>query len=82
MAESFDFDQIAQAIVATLPELAAHDLIRQDSHLTARAEAAVHEALRLAWNARGAADLVKLETHFSGTGTLQTIARALRALDR
>ena len=84
MAETIDFDQVARRIVTTLLAQAVQDLTRPDSQSTApaRAEADVTEALRLAWNARGAADLVKLETYFSGTATLQTITRALRALDR
>jgi len=43
----------------------------------------VGDALRLVWNARGAADIAKMEWAFEGTTpSMKTLDWALRALDR
>lgn len=44
---------------------------------------AIEEQLRLVWNARGAADIAKLEAAFDGVQpSMKTLDHALRSLDR
>jgi hypothetical protein len=82
MADAPDLDRIARLLVHEI------DLIASD--LDAREAAALfREQLRLVWNARGAADLVALETSLtSQMGAiaagpyLKNLDRALRALDK
>jgi len=79
MPETPDFEQIARRSVAGL-ELAITDsaVVR-----------GIAEQLRLIWNARGAADIVKLEAELTammgGTASgpyVKNLDRALRKLDR
>lgn len=62
-----DFDRIA----APLAEYADDTRRKQ-----------IAEQLRLIWNARGAADIAKVETEAAGTVWPGPLSRALRALDR
>jgi hypothetical protein len=89
MLETPDFDAIARAIVTTILEKAGQDLIQPDTRSQGRAEADVAEQFRLVWNARGAADIVKIEAELtSRTGDtasesyVKHLDRALRSLDR
>lgn len=72
MPESPDFDQMALAIA---------DRFGQDEESMPRAVADIAEQLRQVWNARGAADIAKLETAVPGAST-KVLAVALRSLDR
>lgn len=89
MPETPDFNQIARRVVDTLLENVGYDFLRPDGQSKALAQAGVAEQLRLIWNARGAADLVKLEAELStlmgatasGPYT-KNLDRALRSLDR
>jgi hypothetical protein len=76
MPESPDFDQIALTLAEGL-------------HAPAEALDAITEQLRLVWNARGAADIAKLEHELSTrTGStaagpsIKSLDPALRTLDR
>lgn len=84
MAETPDFEKLAQHVLENLP----------DAFLTRGASAssavpAVVEQLRLIWNARGAADLVTIESSLSSQmGStaagpyVKNLDRDLRKLDR
>lgn len=63
-----DFDQIADLIDAARTRADERRLIA--------------EQLQLVWNARGAADCVKLSQGYFSGDTEQTIERAIRSLDR
>jgi hypothetical protein len=74
MPASPDFDQFAQQTVAR--GFDEGDLVR-----------AIAEHLRLAWNARGTADIAKVDATLAYDGTSRTgldamLDRALRSLDR
>lgn len=66
MAETPDFDQIANAIPGVIPGLQV---------------SAIKAALMDIWNARGAADIVQLEAELPGA-YIKVLDRALRKLDR
>ena len=79
MAEPPDFDQIARRLSG----------VWGDSGTRETMHAAIAEQLRQAWNARGAADLVKLDAELTsmmgGTASgpyVKNLDRALRSLDR
>jgi hypothetical protein len=75
MPETPDFDQIATRWIAEW---------RTGKGLgEVTLETLVAEQLRLVWNARGAADLAKIDLEFADdTLTLKSLDRALRSLDR
>jgi hypothetical protein len=75
MPESPDFEKIAREIDRVVTEYARTTLDLPDP------VPVIIDQLRLVWNARGAADLAKLEADFPGTVT-KMIDRALRSLDR
>lgn len=84
MPETPDFDQIALKIVERVFGLA--ELDQPGLIIETRA---VAEQLRFVWNARGAADVAKLDTELSilmgGTASgpyTKNLDRALRSLDR
>ena len=79
MAETPDFDQIATRVTSSIPIIVTRELVAHD----------IAEQLRLVWNARGAADIVKLEatlaTLMGGNASgpyVKTLDQALRTLDR
>jgi hypothetical protein len=74
MPESPDFDQIARTIIGA-PEDNIRPRAIHDVHIL------IIEQLRLVWNARGAADITKLEAELPGAVTKRLDA-ALRSLDR
>jgi hypothetical protein len=84
MPEPPDFDQIAQRLAMSLPGAIGPPFVRLREQIA--------QELRLAWNARGAADIVRLEAELStedeSTGTtrrpfsVKRLYRALRSLDR
>jgi hypothetical protein len=89
MPETPDFDAIARAIVTTILEKAGQDLIQPDTRSQIRAEADVAEQFRLVWNARGAADIAKIDAELTSLmgGTVsgsyvKNFDRTLRSLDR
>jgi len=85
MPETPDFDQIAKSLLLQV----AKDLVQ-----TSLAHNHVVEQLRLVWNARGAADIVKMESTLlalldhavaaaePSTPLVTQIDHALRSLDR
>jgi len=80
MPETPDFDQIALALMA---------FVNDHPRLSDQNMRAVAEQLRLVWNARGAADVTKLERELSALmGStaagpyVKNLDRAIRALDR
>ena len=82
MPETPDFKKLAHDIAATI---LSH---RDDFVVTANA-GYVEEQLRLVWNARGAADIAKLQTELSmlmgstmAGPYVSNLDRALRTLDR
>ena len=84
MSEAPDFDQIAQRLAMSLPGAIGPPFVRLREQIA--------QELRLAWNARGAADIVRLEAELStadeSTATIgrpfsiKMLNRALRSLDR
>lgn len=81
MPETPDFEQIAHRIAMSLPGAIGPPFVLLREH--------IWKELRLAWNARGAADLVALEASLaSQVGATEAgrigknLNRALRALDR
>jgi hypothetical protein len=81
MAEIPDFDTIAVRVLVDLEPLTEEQ--------TQQAMAVVAEQLRLAWNARGAADIARLDYELSrqmGPASagpyVENLDRALRELDR
>lgn len=80
MPETPDFNEIAVRVLVDLDTLA-------DDTDTRQAMAVVAEQLRLIWNARGAADLSRIEKAFEAEASpappsIKTLDRALRTLDR
>jgi hypothetical protein len=82
MPETPDFDQIARDVLPFC-------LGVKDSNDVPEACGLIAEQLRLVWNARGAADITKLEQELSTLmGSMmagpyvKNLARALRTLDR
>jgi len=76
MPETPDFKKLAHDIAATI---LSH---RDDFVVTANA-GYVEEQLRLVWNARGAADIAKIEADVSLEDVyVKNLDRALRSLDR
>jgi hypothetical protein len=79
MPESPDFQEWARQVHAAIV------LMQRDPDLADMSERVarngIEELLKRIWNARGAADLAKLEADFPGTVT-KMIDRALRSLDR
>jgi hypothetical protein len=73
MPDTPDFDTIAAQLLVDLEPLAAEE--------TRQAMAVVAEQLRQVWNARGAADIAKLEAELPGPDVKQ-LEHALRTLDR
>jgi hypothetical protein len=81
MAEIVDFEQLTHAFMQRMGF---------DTHLSAGQllylRAGVIDELRLVWNARGAADIARLEAEIPNVWTTAEAAgaltRALRALDR
>jgi hypothetical protein len=75
-----DFDQIARRLFALL------DLRAEDENTISAQVNVAAEQLRLVWNARGAADIAKLETEMMGDETAdwvrELIDREIRTLDR
>ena len=78
MPEPPDFEQLAQDLAETIRgERTDRDMERR-----------LAEQLRQVWNARGAADIAKLEWVFDpevpsyGPPSMKTLDRALRSLDR
>lgn len=78
MPETPDFDQIARTIADIFGTVGETEK-----------EAAIADRLRLIWNARGAADVTKLDTELSilmgatAAGPyVKNLDRALRSLDR
>jgi hypothetical protein len=72
MPESPDFESIARVLCEESPH---------------RLQDRIAEQLRLAWNARGAADIVKIEAQLYADGTSRAgldkvLDRAIRSLDR
>lgn len=80
MANAPRFEVIAAEIVAMVSDVSA------TAASTAGKTSAVAVHLRLIWNARGAADIAKLETEVPNLWTTSdpagALTRALRALDR
>lgn len=92
MAEAPDFDQIARQLAVShtdRPNIKGVDeLVLMVAEMTALAHS-IAEQLRLVWNARGAADIVKIEADLSSmmgvtaSGPyVKNLDRALRSLDR
>lgn len=76
MPDPLDFNEIAVRVLVDL------DTLTDDTD-TRQAMAIVAEQLRLAWNARGAADIAKVEAAFEGPQpSMKTLDHALRSLDR
>ena len=74
MPETPDFDQIAKSHLQQV----AKDLVQ-----TSLAHKHVVDQLRLVWNARGAADIAKIEADVSLEDVyVKNLDRALRSLDR
>lgn len=87
MPESPDFDQKALNILDVVRLFTAD--LRSDGQTKALAQTVIAEQLRLVWNARGAADIVKLDASLtSQMGAtmagpyVKNLDRALRTLDR
>ena len=85
MPETPDFTQIAHHIV----DVAYTDDGQTVRDVKAALRAAIAEQLRLAWNARGAADLATIETELTALmgataagPFIENLDRALRKLDR
>jgi hypothetical protein len=83
MPETIDFEHEALKIAARF--LSYHDLSQLERVDTI---GAIADQLRLIWNARGAADITKLETALSSllgaekaSPYVKTLERALRTLD-
>jgi hypothetical protein len=81
MPETPDFEQIARELV---PAIGPEELFPYRNTV-----AAVAEQFRLIWNARGAADIMKLEADLSAMmgvtaagPYVKNLDRALRSLDR
>jgi hypothetical protein len=79
MPESPDFEHIARLVAMAIPSIVTRELVEQD----------IAEQLRQVWNARGAADLEKVESELStmmgstAAGLyVKHLDRALRTLDR
>ncbi len=87
MAETIDFHQTARHLLDTLRALAREPDVDTPEHAIALGDVTDH--LRRVWNARGAADIAKLEaTLMSAMGAnasgpyIRNLDRALRTLDR
>ena len=81
-----DFDQLARRVV---DETGVGRLDEWDADDPDRVVRAIAEQLRLVWNARGAADLAKIETELStlmggmmAGPYVKNLDRVLRSLDR
>ena len=89
MRQTPDFEQIAHRI---LDDAYTDDGTTGDARIDARKaalQAAIAEQLRFVWNARGAADLAKVETELTAMmgataagPSIKNLDRALRKLDR
>lgn len=84
MPESPDFASIARhAVNVVIEELGFNT--GDDDPIVAAIAAAIGQELRLVWNARGAADIAKLEATIPAVSTAAEAAglltRALRSLD-
>jgi hypothetical protein len=80
-----DFEQIARAIAKVHANRTDEDgdgnivaLSADEDDLTTD----IAEQLRMVWNARGAADIAKVQTEAGGTIWQAVLPRALRKLDR
>jgi hypothetical protein len=82
MPETPDFKKLAQDVAA---QILSH---RDPQHFVVVENAGlIEEQLRLVWNARGAADIAKIEATLYADGTSRTgvdkmLDQALRSLDR
>lgn len=79
MPETPDFDRIADVCLARVYEVRKKGLIAEHS--------VVAEQLRQVWNARGAADISKVDAELYADGTSRNgfstmLDRAIRTLDR
>jgi hypothetical protein len=77
MVETLDFDKLAEGIAARDRAATSSDDAKDATLMLM-----IREALILSWNARGAADIVKVETVAADTVLASPITRALRNLDR
>jgi hypothetical protein len=77
MPESPDFDQIARQLDVELDDSPAG---LGGRYLAARLDV-IKATLRQVWNARGAADIAKIDAHVS-PAMAHELDRALRTLDR
>lgn len=82
MPDNPDFDHVARLLVHELDQICANLDAREAVRL-------MREQLRLVWNARGAADLVKVDAELTammgstaGGPYVKNLDRALRTLDR
>jgi len=86
MPEPPDFEQIARRLIAHLPIPQGAEVAVPDGEASDEVAASIVEQLRLVWNARGVADIAKIESLgpvVSGPyGYLKNVEGALRKLDR
>ncbi len=78
MPESPNFEQIARQVS---DQTGVDRLEEWDADDPDRVVKAIAEQLRQVWNARGAADLAKIEAELPGASS-KALDRAIRALDR
>jgi hypothetical protein len=89
MPETPDFEKIATALVSDILVRLGQSQREIGSRLVRSSDdtqadiSSVAQQLRLVWNARGAADLGKLEAAFEGVQpSMKVLHQALRSLDR